>query len=265
MFRLIEKDSLKYYKIDSFEETGLVTHCFTTRLGGVSQGEFSSMNFRTNCADTKENVLKNYEIIATELGVGIDSLVLSKQIHEVRVEKVGLEDCGNGIIRENIFDSADALITNEPGVVLVTSFADCVPVFFLDPKKKVVALAHSGWKGTVKNISAKVIEKFREYGSEPSDILAAIGPSIGECCFEVGDDVADIFISEYGEKYAKKYGERFHVNLQSVVCDQLIAGGVKAEKITLAGICTACNSDLLFSHRKTNGRRGNLAAFLGLK
>lgn len=260
MFRLIENNNIKYYKIDSFEDTKMLRHCFTTRAGGVSRNEYSSMNFRMNCSDSRENVLRNYEIICGELGIDTADLVLSHQVHEDKVIKVRKADCGNGIAFENKFESADALITDEPKVALVTSFADCVPIFFFDQKKRVIALAHSGWKGTVKNIAGKTVSAFAEYGTAPEDIIAAIGPSIGECCFEVGDDVADIFIENFGEGYVKKYGERFHVNLQAVIYRELQEAGVK--NITTADICTACNSELLFSHRKTNGRRGNMAAFL---
>lgn len=265
MFRLTENNGIKYYKIDSFEESGAVRHCFTTRFGGVSSGEFSSMNFRTNCADTRENVLKNYEIICGEVGIDINNLVLSKQIHENNVVRVGASDRGNGILYENKFKSADGLITDEPGVALVTSFADCVPIFFFDPKKRVIALVHSGWKGTVKNIAGAAVSKFGEYGSASEDIIAAIGPSIGKCCFEVGDDVAEIFTSRFGGRFAEKQNGRYHVDLRLVIRSELVDAGVKGEKITVADICTACNSELLFSHRKTGGRRGNMAAFLELK
>ncbi len=263
MFRLIENNGIKYFKIESFEESGAVNHCFTTRVGGVSKGEFFAMNFRTACADSFENVLENYRIICSEIGINPENLVLSNQVHEDKVVRVGRKHCGNGILRANCFESADGLITNEPGVALVTSFADCVPLYFFDPVKKVIALSHSGWKGTVMNIAKNTISAFAEFGSRPADILAAIGPSIGECCFEVGDDVADIFRENYGNAFIKKYDGRYHVNLQAVIEMQLRELGVC--NITKAGICTACNSEWLFSHRKTNGRRGNMIALLELK
>lgn len=265
MFELISNNNLKYYKIPAFEETGLVKHSFTTRMGGVSEGEFSSMNLRFNCSDLRENVLKNFEIICTEIDINYKDLVLSNQVHEKNVVKVTKEDRGNGIVFPNKFESADALITGEKNVPLVTFFADCVPVFFLDKKELVIALAHSGWKGTIKNISGAVLEKFvKEFDSEPQNIIAAIGPAIGVCCFEVGDDVAEIFFERFGDAVLQKYKDRWHVNLEKAVYIELTEGGIPEKNITASGICTCHNSDLLFSHRKTKGKRGNLAAFLEL-
>ena len=242
MFKLNRKNGVSYYTITSFEETGLVKHGFSTREGGVSDGCYSSMNFRFHCDDTCENVLKNFEIMADTLGMDYNKLVL-----------------------ENKFDSVDALITDKKGIPMVTLFADCVPLFFLDKKLGVAALAHSGWKGTVKRIGQKTIEKMkRDYGSRAEDILTAIGPSIQECHFEVGDEVAEIFIKEFGEDTAVKYGEKYHVNMQKAIEKQFIESGILKENIDNCGICTYCNSDLLFSHRKTNGKRGNLGAFIEL-
>ena len=242
MFKLNRKNGVLYYTITSFEETGLVKHGFSTREGGVSDGCYSSMNFRFHCDDTCENVLKNFEIMADTLGMDYNKLVL-----------------------ENKFDSVDALITDKKGIPMVTLFADCVPLFFLDKKLGVAALAHSGWKGTVKRIGQKTIEKMkRDYGSRAEDILTAIGPSIQECHFEVGDEVAEIFIKEFGEDTAVKYGEKYHVNMQKAIEKQFIESGILKENIDNCGICTYCNSDLLFSHRKTNGKRGNLGAFIEL-
>lgn len=266
MWTLNNKDGVLYYTISSFEETGLVRHGFSTREGGVSGGCYSSMNLRFHCDDPRGNVLKNYEIIADTLGMDYRRIVLSKQVHEDIIHTVKEADAGNGITRENAFKSVDALITDKSNIPLVTLFADCTPVFFLDREKHVIALAHSGWRGTVQRISAKVINKMREdYGSRPSDILTAIGPSIQECHFEVGDEVAEIFLKEFGETTAVKYGNKYHVNMQEAIKIQLRAEGVREENIDDCGICTYCESDLLFSHRKTNGQRGNLGAFLELK
>lgn len=263
MFRLNKKGGVSYYTIPSFEETGLVRHGFSTREGGVSAGCYASMNLRFNCDDTRENVLKNYEIIADTLGMDYKRLVLSKQVHEDVIHTASEADCGNGIARENAFSSVDALITNEKNIPLVTLFADCVPLFFLDRRLGVIALAHSGWKGTVKRIGQKTIRKMKsDYGSRAEDILTAIGPSIQEDHFEVGDEVAEIFIREFGADTAVKYGEKYHVNMQKAIRLQFEDEGVT--NIDDCGICTYCNAELLFSHRKTNGKRGNLGAFLEL-
>lgn len=267
MFRLNKKGDFEYYTIPSFEETGLVRHGFTTRRGGVSEGCCKSMNLRFHCSDSRENVLENFRIAAEGLGMEFERLVLSKQVHEDVIHTVTEEDAGNGVMKENSFTSVDALITDKRGIPIVTLFADCVPLFFLDKRRGVIALAHSGWKGTVKRIGQKTVRKMKnDYGSRPEDILAAIGPSIRECHFEVGDDVAEIFINEFGSETAALYcgenGKRYHVNMQKAIRMQLEEEGVF--NIDDCGICTYCHSDLLFSHRKTNGRRGNMGAFMEL-
>lgn len=263
MFKLVEKNKIKYYIPATIADTNLVRVGFSTREGGVSEGCYSSMNLRWNCDDAPENVLENFKRITAALGIDYRDTVHSKQVHEDVVMTVGEKDKGNGIVRENAYESADALITNEPGVALVTSFADCTPVFFIDPVRKVIALAHSGWRGTVKRISVRVVEKMtKDYGTNPADIIAAIGPSIQLDHFEVGDEVAKIFIEEFGEETVESINGRYHVSMQTAIKKQLGEMGVK--NIDDCGICTYCNSELLFSHRKTNGRRGNMCAFMQL-
>lgn len=263
MFQKNQNGSFVYYTIPSFAETGLVRHGFTTRRGGVSSGCYESLNLRFHCEDARENVLENFRLAAEGLGMDFERLVLSKQVHEDVVHTVTEADLGNGITRENRFTSADALITDQKHIPIVTLFADCVPLFFLDRRQGVIALAHSGWKGTVKRIGQKTVQKMKsEYGSRPEDILAAIGPSIQVCHFEVGDDVAERFIREFGEETAVKYGDRYHVDMQKAILLQLQEEGIG--QVDDCGICTYCNSDLLFSHRKTNGRRGNMGAFMEL-
>ncbi len=261
MFRLQRTGKVEYYTIDSFSDTGLVKHCFSTRRGGVSGGVYESMNLRQHCDDSKENIEKNFEILCSAIGIDKEDLVLSKQVHEDKIMNVGRGDRGNGIWKENKFKSADGLITDEPGVALVTFYADCVPLYFLDPKKKVIASVHSGWKGTVKRIGQKTVEKFAaDYKSNPEDIIAAIGPSIQVCHFEVGRDVAEIFEKNFKSQVVEERGEKVFVNLQKAVAEQLLESGIRSENITDSKICTYCNWEMLFSHRKTGGRRGNLAA-----
>ena len=265
MFELIEKGDLKYYKSSLFENTGAVKHGFSTRLGGVSEGCYYSLNLHSYSGDDWNKVLENFKIISGALGMMRDRLVLSQQTHEDKIIDVDETHCGNGILYENKFASADALITNKKNVPIAVFSADCVTVLFLDNKNGVIAAAHSGWRGTVMRIAQKTAERMiSKYGSKPEDILVAIGPSIQEDCFEVGDDVAEIFIDEFGDDTAKKYGERYHVNMQTAIINQLAQVGIGRENIDNSGICTACNPDLLYSHRKMGNARGNLGAFLEL-
>ncbi|MEE0944803.1 MAG: peptidoglycan editing factor PgeF [Clostridia bacterium] len=257
MFRLVKNGNLCYYKIDSFENTGLVKHCFTTKHGGVSSGCYESLNLRMNCDDNKDNIYANYCIICNELGIDVNSLVLSKQVHKTDVIDVTSADKGNGIVFENKYQSADALVTNEKNVPLVTFFADCVPVFLLDTKKQVLALIHSGWRGTANGIAALTAEHMmKHYGSSAEDIIAAIGPSIRKCHFEVGEEVA----VEFDERFIDRAKEKPYVDLQGCITEQLINVGVKRENITDSGICTCCRSDEFYSHRTKGGKRGTMAA-----
>ena len=264
MFTLNSNGDLKYYTIDEFKETGLIKHGFSTRCGGVSENEYASMNLRMHCDDRRENILKNYEIFCDEIDVNFKNLVFSNQVHCDTIKSVGKADLGNGITKPQKWDGADGLITNEPGVPLCIFSAVCVPVFFLDRKKKVIGLVHSGWKGTALRISAKCVEKMiKEYGSDHADILVGIGPSIGVCHFEVGDEVADVFRDTFGYAVLEKH-EKWHVNMQKAIEISLLEKGILKENIINAEICTYCNSDLLFSHRKTNGKRGVMAGIMEL-
>lgn len=259
MFRLVTNGSLQYYTIDSFSATGRVKHCFTTRRGGVSSGCWKSMNLRVNSGDSRENILENYGIICGELGIDRERLVLSKQVHKTDIIDITAADCGNGLMLENKFESADALVTAETGVPLVTFYADCVPVFLLDKVKGVIALVHSGWKGTAGNIAALTAEHMKnEYHSRAEDIIAAIGPSIRACHFEVGEEVAEHFDG----KYIIGGYDKPHIDLQGCIRGQLESVGVK--DITDSGICTYCNNDMFYSHRRTGDSRGTMAAIMQL-
>lgn len=251
---------LVYYTIGSFERTGLVRHCFTTRLGGVSEGEAASLNLGFQRKDTKENVLNNYQIVADAIGVDVGKMVASNQVHGDTVRIVTQDDWGKGIVRESDIKAVDALICQEPNVPMVTYYADCVPVFFLDPRAKVAALAHSGWRSTVKKISAKVIDTMRGLGCRPEDVLVGVGPSIGQCHFEVDGDVAQ----QFEQRFVENRGSKFHVDLWGVIAGQLIAAGIQPENITLANLCTYCHHEEFYSHRADHGKTGSLAAVMQL-
>ena len=256
------KGELAYYTVPALERTGLVRHCFTTRRGGVSTGETATLNLGFRRKDTYENVRRNYEIVCSAIGMKAEDLVLSNQVHDNRVRVITRADCGKGITRESDIVGIDALVCAEPGVPFVVFCADCVPVFFLDPVRRVAALAHSGWRSTVKNISGEVLAVMRrEFGCDMGDVLCAVGPSIGQCCFEVDGDVAEQFPARFTEPRGAKY----HVDLWGVIHAQLRDAGVKEDNITLAGICTCCNGDEFFSNRADKGKIGLMGAFLELK
>ncbi len=265
-FKHHKKGGLEYITIPSFDDTGLVTHCFTTRLGGVSSGECRSLNLGFNRNDSEENVIKNYKIITNRIDVEYEKLVFSNQVHEDKIEIVSTDDMGQGL---GHLKGVDGLITNQPGIPLITFYADCVPLFFLDPIKKVIGLVHSGWRGTVKKIGEKTIEKMNnEYGCRPQNILVAIGPSIGKCHFEVDQPVIEEFIKSYGEQalkfIKKKKNDKYYIDLWQLNILQFLNKGITEQNITLAKECTYCHKHMYFSHRGDKGKTGSLASIMQL-
>jgi YfiH family protein len=227
-----------------------------------------NLNFGSN--DNKENVMENLTRIS-ELGFPIEKMVFSGQVHDACVKVVSAEDCNKISISDRKFLSGyDGIMTNEPGIVLVTFYADCVPLYFFDPVENVIALSHSGWRGTVAEIAKVTINEMSfKFGSLPENILVGIGPSICQDCFEVGNEVADIFLDkfEYSAKFIKNSlidPEKKHINLWEINKQILIDAGVLACNIELPDLCTKCNPDVFFSHRAMGSKRGGMAAFLSL-
>ena len=245
-----------------------LSHGCSTRLGGVSTGIHATMNLGFQNGDAPENVYENYKRICEAIGVKPESVVHARQTHKDKVRVVTAADRGKGYNRERDYDDIDALVTDESGVTLTILTADCVPVFLVDPVKHAIGLAHSGWRGTVSRIAAKTVQCMIDtYGSNPKDIIVVTGPCICSACYEVGDDVADAFRSEFGDevfsRIATKRNGKFHISLSEAIAQSLVQIGVS--DIKQSGFCTACNSDILFSHRVTQGKRGTLASFLALK
>lgn len=258
---------IPYLSFRALEEISWIRHGFSTRLGGVSSGYFSSLNLGFQRGDAPENVKKNYERIAGAIGFDIKNLVLSHQTHTTNIRQVTREDCGKGIFRERDFENIDGLITNEKNVVLATSYADCVPLYMADVKNHAIGLSHSGWKGTVGKIGQKTIQKMTEaYGTKPEDVVVCIGPSICRNCYEISEDVAvkfqNAFPEHSGEILLDKGQGKYQLDLWR--CNKLIflQAGVLEENIHVTDVCTCCNKDVLYSHRGLNGKRGALMAFL---
>lgn len=243
---------------------------FSTRYGGVSSEHLSSMNLGSGKGDTEENVIKNFEIIAEAMGVSAKNIVRSQQTHTTNVRIVTKDDCGKGIYFPLGYTDVDGMITNEPDVVLATSFADCVPLYIVDPKNKAIGLSHSGWRGTVGKIGKVTIELMtKTYGTNPKDVVACIGPSICQSCYEISEDVANEFKNAFSDNICDilmhKGNGKYDLDLWK--CNRLVflEAGVSPENIHTTDICTCCNPDVLFTHRGHNGKRGNLSAFLSIK
>lgn len=268
-FKLFNRHDLTYLVCDKWQQDKSLIHCFTTRHGGVSTGPLASLNLGFNRGDEKENVLGNYERVCEALQVDLRSVVLSPQVHETQVVKIEKEDRGNGIFYKSKWASADGMYTTEPHITLVTHYADCVPLLFYAPQYAIIGMTHAGWRGTVHKIAKVLIDKWVKDEHIPmSAIEVAIGPSIGSCCFEVGEQVAHEFMKEFGEQpfiSKDKSTSKYHIDLWQCNKYILMQEGIEEKNIYTAGLCTSCHEDLFFSHRKSKGNRGTLGAFMSLR
>lgn len=251
-------------------QTGIVDQCFTTRLGGVSEGVCASLNLSFSRGDDPEAVLENYRRVAEYFGKTVDDFVCTDQTHTTTVLQVGKAEKGYGVTKERPYTDVDGLITNEPGVILSTFYADCVPLYFVDPVHKAIGLSHSGWRGTVGRMGQKTLEAMaKAYGTRPEDVYAAVGPSICQDCYEISEDVAEHFYAEFqghgDEILINKGNGKYQLDLWKTNEIVLREAGIKPEHLAITNVCTCCNSEVLFSHRASQGKRGNLAAFLMLK
>lgn len=237
-------------------------HAFTTRLGGVSQGQFSSLNLAFHRGDAPENVEKNYRILADALGFGLNALVLTRQIHSDIIRTVTRKDAKG--LDHRAYSPCDGLITCEPGTALGIFTADCTPILLQDPVTGAVGAAHAGWRGTAADIAGKTVRAMvREFGCCPADIRAAIGPNIGPCCFQTDADVPQAMRKALGaeaEKSIRPSDSKFYVNLKEINTLWLKRSGV--EHIEVSPLCTACRQDLFWSHRRVGQQRGSQGAVI---
>ena len=246
-----------------------VRHGFSTRMGGVSKGYLGTMNLSFTRGDREENVRENFRRIADAIGFREEQLVFSAQVHETKIRKVTAANRGEGITKETA-PGIDGLATDEADVPLYTSYADCVPLLFYDPQKKVVAMAHSGWRGTAARIGAKMVHFMeKEYGSRAENIIAAVGPSICRKCYEVSEDVAQAFREAFRpEQFPLLFDEKgqgkYQLDLWEANRIILTEAGILPEHLDVTDLCTCCNHDKLFSHRASHGKRGNMGCFMCL-
>ena len=270
IFKEVEAGGVCFLEIPLIGDTQIVRHGFSTRHGGVSVGMYSSMNLGFGRGDSRQAVQENFSRMAKALGVTTESIVFSRQTHTTNVRTVGQQDRGKGLEKETDYRDVDGLITNVPEACLATFYADCVPLYFVDPVKKAIGLSHSGWRGTVGKIGKITIERMtEEYGTNPEDVIGAIGPSICQECYEVSEDVIKQFqnvfaATQWDRLFYQKANGKYQLNLWCA--NQLILeeAGMRRENIAVTNLCTCCNDSILFSHRASGGKRGNLGAFLGI-
>lgn len=268
-FQLNRRADLLYFTVPDFTATGQVVHAFTTRLGGSSRDPFHSLNLGLHVGDDPQTVLMNRQRICNLLGSDISRLVAGQQVHGDRVLLVDESLVGRGAKSpEDALPGVDALVTATDGVLISSYYADCVPLMFFDPVHRVAALAHAGWKGTVHRIGAKTLRHMEEmHGCQANNIMVGVGPSIAQCCYEVGDHVMDkvsaCLPGRSGLARQVKPGV-WGLDLPEVNRRILLESGIKPDNITMSGYCTACSDDLFYSYRKQKGQTGRMASLIML-
>lgn len=259
------KKGVVYYSVPSFDETGLVLSAFSTTHGGVSTGKQASMNLGFYSDISMDNVRENFRIFGDAVGFDIKNVVVTRQIHDNYVHTPFCSDAGKMMVNDDKIVVADGQITDSNHFVLSKLFADCVPIYLFDPCKRVISLLHAGWRGTLKDIVSKgILRMVEDYGCNVNNILAAIGPSIGPCCFEVDKPVADLFL-DFENCVTKKQNDKYLVDLWRISYLQMIRTGIKDANITISELCTYCKKDDFFSYRREKGETGRMVGFLKLK
>ena len=255
-FRVHREGELEYLTSDVLDGAA---HCFSTRFGGVSEGALASLNLGTHRGDRPENVLENYARLGRAVGFAPEETVFTKQVHSALVERVGRADCGRGLQRE-AEHGVDGLVTDEPGVALTIFSADCTPVLLFDPVARAIGAAHAGWRGMAGGILPKTVEVMvARLGARRESLIAVLGPSIRQECFETDADVPEAMEELLGAQvhpFIMEKGPKFHVDLQGIGVKLLQDAGLSAENVIDSGICTMCHSDEFWSHRVTHGVRG---------
>lgn len=260
-------NKLTYLTIPKWSQLG-VEIAFSSRHGGISANPYASLNLGLHVGDEPEKVIKNREIFLSEFGLSLQSCILPQQVHGIKVSEVSNKELGLGMGEQSsAIPSCDGLITKEQ-IGLLSLYADCVPLYFYSPKAEIVGLAHAGWKGTANQIVNNVLTQIKQAGGASADCHVAIGPCIGPCCYEVGEDVAayflrgDFSVKNENSPILKQIGDRkYQLDLAKANYNLLLKAGVKAENISLANLCTACNPELFFSYRR-DGNTGRMASFI---
>lgn len=272
--------AIKHYRSDNgksvpllyfpaLERTGIVRSAFTTRVGGFSRGCCASMNISYDQCDDPWDVDRNVRLAAEAMQTSPSAMVYTEQQHKTHVQVVTEKDAGRGTVRPRVWESVDGLVTNVPGIVLTAFGSDCTTQYYVDPVHKAIGLSHAGWRGTVAGMAEKTLRAMEEqYGTDPADVVAAVGPSICRSCYEIGTDVAEKvrrMQSDFAEEVLDPYPNgKYHLDLHLLNQRIMERSGVKTENIYLTDICTRCNPELLFSHRVMGSKRGNNAALLML-
>ena len=262
------KNGLVYLTADGFEAAGGVAHGFSTRLGGVSEGIYATLNLGMNRGDAPDRVRENYRRFCAAIGADMGNIVCASQVHGDTVRTVTAADLGIGLDEPEPWQ-ADGLVTDIPGVTLAVYSADCLPILLYDPVRRVVGAVHAGWRGTALGIAAKAVERMVDcYGCDRLDILAAVGPGISKCCFETHEDVPNAMTEAMGAAALSSIEVlptgKIHVDLKGLNAKRLESAGLAPEHIAVSADCTCCLPEKYWSHRYTHGERGSQAAMIAI-
>jgi YfiH family protein len=261
-FTLKEKLGVKYLTIPSFEDAGGVLCAFSTRIGGVSDRPYDTLNFSKKREGSLQNFIENLKRFGNAVGFNHEDTVAINYAHSAELYKAELSDAGCGILKKNVPVICDGLYTDKIHLPLMSFHADCLPLFFYDRKQKIIVICHAGWRGITRHITKNSIKSLLSLGSAVQDILAAVGPCICGRHYEVGQDLSEIFISEFGEEIISTMDGRIYANLASAVVLDMTGSGIRPENLTLSDMCTFEDSQLFFSHRRENGKTGAMAAVI---
>jgi YfiH family protein len=255
--------SVPYLSIPAFQDMRFIAAAISTRIGGVSENPYYSLNLAYHVGDAHESVAENRRRFCNNLGIDVGSLVISQQVHGNRTTVIDESHKGHGAYgHEDAISGADAMITESRGVALAVLTADCVPVMVADPVRKAIGIAHAGWRGALHKIAARAVLKMQDtFGTEPADCLVALGPSIGPCCYTAGEDFISQFQSAFGPAVCVA---KDRLDLQLAVELQLTRVGVEKSNISSSRLCTACNRDLFYSYRAEGGRTGRMMSAIML-
>ena len=252
---------------DAISAAGGVVHAFTTRHGGVSPAPFDSLNLADHHGDSSENLLENYRRLGAAVGFDAGRAVACRQIHSDHVCVAREEDAGKLLWDERL-DDGDALITNVPDLPLFAYGTDCCVITLYDPSTRCIGAVHAGWRGTASGIVLKTaVTMMSYYGADPYTLRAAIGPSIGKCCFEVDSDVADVFkalLDPAIDERIEQCGEKYHIDLKSINRLWLLRAGIDPSRVDVHPDCTKCHPERYWSHRAMGDRRGGMAGVICL-
>lgn len=263
-----ESHGVTFHTAWNLQASGMVTHGFSTRIGGESEPPYDTLNLGLAVEDDPRKVLANRRAFASALGMDAERIVVPKQVHSNAVVRVDASHAGSGALDpESGIAGPDALITNTPGLPLALHFADCVCVFLLDPDHRAIGMAHAGWRGTAGRVAAKTVEAMtREFGADPGKLIAAIGPSICRSCYEVGEDVArEMFRAfPHDERVVRQSSStKWRADLRIANLIALREAGLRLDSIAVSEQCTSCNAREFFSYRR-DSQTGRMGGWMSL-